>query len=181
MTHHAATHSHDGQIHADHFETIVSDYQQSLYRFAYSLARNSDQANDLVQQAFYIYAKKGGSLRDPSKVKSWLFTTLYREFLRHKRERTRLDSREPEQLESFVGASETDVSRSIDGKLAVDALQQVDPLYRAPLALFYLDDFSYREIAETLSIPIGTVMSRLSRGKSMLREVFQQKASTIAA
>lgn len=181
MTQPTLTPAHDGHTHADHFETIVSDYQQPLFRFAYSLARNSDQAHDLVQQAFYIYAKKGGSLRDPSKVKSWLFTTLYREFLRNKRERTRIDSREPEQLESIAGHSEPDVSQSIDGKLAVDALQEVDPLYRAPLALFYLNDLSYKEIADSLGIPIGTVMSRLSRGKSRLREVFQQKASAVAA
>ena len=67
------------------FEDIVSAYYQPLYRFGYSLAKNEHEAGDLVQQTFFIYAEKGDSLRDQSKVKSWLFTTLYREFLRHRR------------------------------------------------------------------------------------------------
>lgn len=174
------TYAHDGQVLADHFEQIVSDYQQSLYRFAYSLAKSTHEADDIVQQTFYIYASKGSSLRDPSKIKSWLFTTLYREFLRRKRDRNRLESRDPEILEAIAGSTETDVHRRLDAQLAVEALQEVDPTYRAPLALFYLNDLSYQEIANSLSIPIGTVMSRLSRGKSRLREVFQQKTSSAA-
>ena len=63
------------------FQNIVSNYYQPLYRFAYSLARNAEEASDLTQQTFLIWAKKGSSLKDKSKVKSWLFTTLYREFL----------------------------------------------------------------------------------------------------
>ena len=175
MTHIPHTHAHDGQVLAHHFENIVSDYQQPLYRFAYSLSKNTHDANDIVQQTFFIYASKGSSLRDKSKVKSWLFTTLYREFLRRKRDRNRLQISEPEVLETIAGATETDSHRHLDGRLAVEALQEVDAAYRAPLALFYLNDLSYKEIAETLSIPVGTVMSRLSRGKNRLREVFKQK------
>lgn len=159
----------------DSFETIVSAYYQPLYRFGYSLSRNEHEAGDLAQQTFYIYAEKGGSLRDPSKVKSWLFTTLYREFLRRRRKDQRMDRLEPEALERAGGSVEPGVRRSTDSNLALEALDEVDEVYRAPLTLFYLEDLAYKEIAETLEIPIGTVMSRLSRGKEQLREIFRRK------
>src|SRR3954466_10474147 len=67
------------------FEKLVELHYKSLYRFAFSLARNESEALDLTQQSFYIYARSGGQLRDKSKVKSWLFTTLHREYLARRR------------------------------------------------------------------------------------------------
>src|SRR6266571_3500892 len=66
---------------SDDFEQIVSQHYESLYRFAFSLARTEADACDLTQQTFYIWAAKGHQLQDRTKVKSWLFTTLHREFL----------------------------------------------------------------------------------------------------
>jgi RNA polymerase sigma factor (sigma-70 family) len=157
------------------FEDIVSAYYQPLYRFGYSLAKNEHEAGDLAQQTFFIYAEKGDALRDKSKVKSWLFTTLYREFLRRRRKDARMDHYEPELLENAGGSVEPHVRRSMDGNLAVEALAEVDAVYREPLSLFYLNDLSYKEIAEILDVPIGTIMSRLSRGKAQLREIFKRK------
>jgi RNA polymerase sigma factor (sigma-70 family) len=159
------------------FEEIVSAYYQPLYRFGYSLAKNEHEASDLAQQTFFIFAEKGSSLRDKSKVKSWLFTTLYREFLRRRRKDARMDHYEPELLENAGGSVEPHVRRSMDGNLAVEALAEVDAVYREPLSLFYLKDLSYKEIAEIMDVPIGTIMSRLSRGKAQLREIFKRKAS----
>ena len=62
------------------FETLVATYYQPLYKFAYSLTKSPDDAGDLTQQTFLIWAEKGHTLRDPSKAKSWLFTSPYREF-----------------------------------------------------------------------------------------------------
>ncbi|MFP4167136.1 MAG: RNA polymerase sigma factor [Opitutales bacterium] len=157
------------------FTEIVDAYYKPLYRFAYSLAKNEHDAGDLAQQTFFIYSEKGGSIRDASKIKSWLFTTLYREFLRRKRKNERMDHYEPELLESVGGAQETNVRRSLDGHLAVEALDEVDGVYREALSLFYLKDHSYKEIAEILDVPIGTIMSRLSRGKEQLRDIFKRK------
>jgi RNA polymerase sigma-70 factor (ECF subfamily) len=162
------------------FEKIVSDYYQPLYRFGYSLAKNEHEAGDLAQQTFFIYAEKGGSLREPSKVKSWLFTTLYREFLRRRRKDSRLDHYEPEMLEAAGGTVQPHVRRSLDANLAVEALEEVDEVYRLPLSLFYMKDLSYKEIAEILNVPIGTIMSRLSRGKAQLRDIFKRKESETA-
>lgn len=162
------------------FDEIVSAYYQPLYRFGYSLAKNEHEAGDLAQQTFFIYAEKGAALRDKSKVKSWLFTTLYREFLRHKRKHERMDHYEPEMLEVAGGTVEPHIRRSMDANLAVEALDEVDEVYRQPLALFYLKDLAYKEIAEILDVPIGTIMSRLSRGKAQLREIFKRKESETA-
>jgi len=162
------------------FEAIVSAYYQPLYRFGYSLAKNEHEAGDLAQQTFFIYAEKGANLRDPSKVKSWLFTTLYREFLRRRKKDARMDHFEPEMLEVAGGSVEPQVRRSLDGNLALEALAEVDEAYRNTLALFYIKDLSYKEIAETLDVPIGTIMSRLSRGKAQLRDIFKRKESETA-
>src|ERR1043166_6625006 len=67
------------------FESLVSRYYRGLYQFAFSLTRREADACDLTQQTFYVWAKKGHQLRDVTKVKTWLFTTLHREFLKSRR------------------------------------------------------------------------------------------------
>lgn len=152
------------------FIQLVDRFYPALYRFALSLARSEADACDLTQQTFYVWATKGSALREAEKAKSWLFTTLYREFLRGRRrgERmTALDTVDEAQVENATLAPEA-VS-SMDSEVVLMALQEVDEVYRAPLTLFYIEELSYQEIADVLEIPIGTVMSRLSRGKTQLR------------
>src|SRR5690606_22942155 len=101
---------------------------------------------------------------------------LYREFLRGRRRAehvTALEDLSP--IEADPAAPAVDVVTGLDAGLVVEALQEVEETYRAPLTLFYLQDFSYKEIAETLEVPIGTVMSRLSRGKAQLRAALARK------
>jgi RNA polymerase sigma factor (sigma-70 family) len=161
------------------FNEVVELYYQPLYRFAFSLSKHEDQASDLTQETFRTFARHGGELRDKSKAKSWLFTTLYREFLRNYNRSKRIDHYEPAVLETHLGGSvQSDVRRKYDANLALQALESVDELFREPLSLFYLEDLSYKEIAEVLELPIGTVMSRLSRGKAQLREVFLNASNT---
>lgn len=160
------------------FSQLVDTHYVSLYRFALSLARREADACDLVQQTFYIWATKGNTLRDSSKAKTWLFTTLYREFLRGRRREQRWQSIEELPLEhQNIAAEAVDHVRRLDANQVVNALQQVDEVFRAPLSLFYLEDLSYLDIAETLDVPIGTVMSRLSRGKTQLRARFAAQSA----
>lgn len=162
------------------FEDIVRDYYQPLYRFGYSLAKTEHEAKDLVQQTFCTYAEKGDSLRDPSKIKPWLFTTLYRDFIDRIRKNKRVDHYEPEVLEATAGSTESQARRAADGSRILESLEKVDTNYRQPLTLFYIQDMSYKEIAELLELPIGTVMSRLSRGKAQLRDIFEGTANQTA-
>jgi len=159
------------------FTQLVDANYASLYRFALSLARNQADACDLTQQTFFIWATKGQALRDASKAKSWLFTTLYREFLRGRRRDSRataLEDLPPE--EADPPAPEVDLVAALDAGTVVEALQAVDEVFRAPLTLFYLEELTYQEIAEALDVPIGTVMSRLSRGKAQLRAILAERA-----
>jgi RNA polymerase sigma-70 factor (ECF subfamily) len=160
------------------FENIVNAHYEPLYRFALSLAHSEADAGDLVQQTFYRWAAKGDQLRDKSKVKSWLFTTLHREFLGQRRHEDKFPKVEISSLaEDGVELSVDSPSpeKQLDGASVMAALQKLDETYRAPLALFYLEEHSYRDIAEILEIPIGTVMSRISRGKQLLRKTVLEK------
>jgi RNA polymerase sigma-70 factor (ECF subfamily) len=162
----------------DNFTLLVDRYYASLYRFALSLARNSADACDLTQQTFYVWAAKGHTLRDAAKAKTWLFTTLYREFLRGRRRDVRVTSIEDlPPGESDIADEEIDRVRRLDGAQILQALGEIPEAFRAPLTLFYLEDLSYSEIAETLGVPVGTVMSRLSRGKDQLRSALAAQAT----
>ncbi len=161
------------------FAELVDAHYQALFRFGISLTRDSDRAADLVQETFCIWAAKGSQLRDRSKAKTWLFTTLHREFLGQRRRASRF-SDEPldEETSDGFAAPEGDAERQMDGQRALELLGALDEVYRAPLALFYLQQHSYKEIAEILDIPIGTVMSRLSRGKDILRRRMTDEPSS---
>lgn len=160
------------------FEQLVDTHYQPLYRFAYSLAKNPDGAADLVQQTFCIWAQKGHQLKDRTKAKTWLFTTLFREHLAQNRRSSRYSDSDIDEIEYQLPAHEEDSGRLLDGKRAVRLLGQLEENFRAPLTLFYLQQHSYKEIAEILDVPIGTVMSRISRGKKQLREKMQSEPSS---
>jgi RNA polymerase sigma factor (sigma-70 family) len=152
-------------------QAIVSEYYAGLYRFGLSLAKNESEAADLTQEAFLILAKHEKQIREPERIKTWLFTTLRREFFRKIRTRKAHPEVEFQPEEHEISGIESDALRSIDGKTAVEALAQIEESYRSTVELFYLGDLSYKEISATLGVPIGTVMSRLSRGKEQLRRV----------
>jgi RNA polymerase sigma-70 factor (ECF subfamily) len=156
-------------MQADNFEEVVSQYYEALYKFAMSLTGAEADACDLTQQTFYIWATKGQQLRDGAKVKSWLFTTLYREFLRGRRKTVRFQQVELSE-EQLPVISPTMVNE-LDAATVVRLLAQLGEPYRAAVSLFYLEERSYKEIAETLEVPIGTVRSRLSRGLEQLQEL----------
>jgi RNA polymerase sigma-70 factor (ECF subfamily) len=150
------------------FAALVESHYSGLFRFALSLSRDESNAADLTQQTFLKWARHGHQLRDRSKAKTWLFTTLHREFLAVCR-KTR-DFAGEKELENLP-ARRVEVPNQIDGKAAVAALAELDETFRAPVAMFYLEDMTYAEISECLEIPIGTVMSRLSRGRERLRKI----------
>jgi len=154
----------------EEFETLVDSHYQGLFRFGLSLTKDPDRAADLVQQVFCTWAEKGHQLVDRSKAKSWLFTTLYREFLGEARRARRFPEEDIEAARhAALGAETFDQERHLDGQRAIELLGGLEESFRAPLTLFYLQQHSYKEIAGILDVPIGTVMSRISRGKEQLR------------
>jgi RNA polymerase sigma factor (sigma-70 family) len=163
------------------FEELVSLYYQPLYQFAFSLTRAQADASDLTQQTFYIWATKGAQLRDRSKVKSWLFTTLHREFLNAQRRHTRFPHLELDAAGEELPAVPPGALDALDTAKVLEALARVDEPYRAPGALFYLQDCAYRDIAEILEVPVGTVKSRLSRGLAQLQAILLQRPAKPAS
>ena len=157
------------------FEEIVSRHYESLYRFAYSLTQREADACDLTQETFQQLGAKAHQLRDAAKAKSWLFTTLYRAFIDARRRQARHPHVEAGAVDHELPVVEPDAPNRIDAAAAREALLRIDEIYRAPLTLFHLEDHSYAEIAGILDIPIGTVMSRLSRGRALLRELLEDR------
>ncbi len=153
------------------FERIVEAHYENLYRFAFSLSQNQNDASDLVQQTFSIYARKGHQLREPEKIKSWLFTTLRREYLATARRANRFVDEPVDDTKASELTEDRISNLDIDSVLA--ALGSLPLEYREPLTLYYLKEHSYREIADILDVPIGTVMSRLSRAKAKLRALLE--------
>lgn len=160
---------------SDTFQHLVDDHYEGLYRFAYSLAKNEHEASDLTQQTYLTYATKKHTIRDENKVKSWLFTTLYREFLTLRRKQQKFSLQEEEELERSMPTTPPETMHPLDADSTLDLLAQINETYRIPLTLFYLKDHSYKEIASILDIPIGTVMSRIARGKTELRALLARK------
>ena len=149
-------------------ERVVSELYAPVYRFALALADSETEAADLTQETFLVLCRQHEQVREPDKIKSWLFTTLRRTFLRMRRRRqARAEmelnpKHEPPTVDS-AGA------RAADAGAILSALSELEEGHRTVLELFYLAELSYKEISAALKIPVGTVMSRLSRGKERLR------------
>src|SRR5215471_18792074 len=118
------------------FEGVVARYYEPLYQFAFSLTRTEADACDLTQQTFYVWAAKGHQLRDASKVKTWLFSTLHHEFLKSRRRTTRFPHYELEQMDHKLPTIAPAMVDQLDAVSVVEAMSRVDDLYQAPLALF---------------------------------------------
>ncbi|HTL59981.1 MAG TPA: RNA polymerase sigma factor [Candidatus Limnocylindrales bacterium] len=153
------------------FEDIVEEYYRPLYQFAFSLTHSKADAWDLVQQTFYIWRIKGDQLRQPSKVRAWLFTTLHRAFLQGKRREIRFPQYELDSVDSELPSVAPDAANRLDSAEVMVALDKIDEVFRAPLALFYLEDYPYKEIALILQVPLGTVKSRIARGIAQLQRL----------
>jgi RNA polymerase sigma factor (sigma-70 family) len=152
------------------YDRAVEEFYQPLYKFAFGLAGNESDAADLTQETYQVLLTKGGQIRDGGKLKSWLFTTLYRKFLMQHRHQTRFPEVQVESADWELPTVDPKVNDHLDAQAVLAALHGLEEKYRAPLVLHYLEEHSYREIATILGVPVGTIMSRLSRGKEILRQ-----------
>jgi len=147
---------------------LVADYHQAVYRYAFRLSGSVTEAEDLTQEVFLIAHRKGGQIRSEQSVRSWLFAVLRNCFLKAKQKRRPVPA-------ASLKLNIDSIPEEVPGDEAIDrerlqmALDQLPPNYRVALVMFYFEDRSYREIAEELDLPIGTVMSRLARAKAHLR------------
>ena len=147
---------------------LVDEYYVRLYRFAYRLSGSSADAEDLTQQTFLTAQNSLHQLREPEHAKAWMFTIMRNTYLKGRRRQKQ------NQIISLESAPEPSEMGDEAADLRMEELQSVlDELpdeFNEPLILFYFQEFSYKEIAEILEVPLGTVMSRLARGKKHLRK-----------
>lgn len=156
------------------FDRLVEQHYAALYRFAFSLAGNESDAGDLVQETYYTLLSKAAGITDPTKVKTWLFTTLYRFFLGRRKHLVRFPHHEVSEVETDLPGVPPELGPA-DWQKVTDALTCLDEVFRAPVALFYFNDYSYPEIAQILEVPLGTVKSRISRGIALLQRVMIER------
>ena len=148
---------------------LIDEHYQGLYRYAYRLSGSAADAEDLTQEAFRKAINKLPQLRDPTRAKAWLFRILRNAYLHRIRDEKR------QRLVPLDGVAELPERNgaeppAIDPAAVQAALDELDETFRTPLILFYFEDFSYRDIAEQMELPIGTVMSRLARAKAHLKQ-----------
>lgn len=148
-------------------QQLIADHHQRLYRYAFRLTGSAADAEDITQQTYLIAQQRLDQLRDEAKAGAWLTAILRTTFLKSVRRQRPVDasSMELDVTEIPSQAAEDPV----DQELLQSALSSLSDDYRLVLLMFYFEQASYREIAERLELPIGTVMSRLSRAKSRLR------------
>ncbi|UVJ42354.1 sigma-70 family RNA polymerase sigma factor [Pseudomonas sp. LS1212] len=140
-----------------------------LRRFALSLTRETSSADDLVQNCLERALSRWRGKRPEGDLRAWLFSILYRQFL----DAHRRAGRYARMLEFFTGREEhqPSVERSVIAQTTLQAFEQLNAEQRALLYWVSVEGLSYKEIAEILEVPIGTVMSRLSRARQALRQL----------
>lgn len=160
--------SSQSQNNSEELTLLVEQHYQLLFRYAYRLSGDRADAEDLTQQTYLIAQKKLSQLRDLSLARSWLCTILRNLFLKNVTQKIR-----PASLNQSIElvAEEVVVPELTSNELQC-ALNELPEDFRIPLLMFYFEERSYKEISLDLSIPIGTVMSRLARAKSYLQERF---------
>jgi RNA polymerase sigma-70 factor (ECF subfamily) len=153
---------------------LIREHAGPLYRYAFRLAGQASDAEDLVQQTFLIAQQKLHQLRENERAAAWLFAVLRSCFLKARRKpqaQTLSGSGEDafplDELVEQAGGDATDAW--LDREALQLALSELPDEFKIIVLMFYFEELSYKEIAEQLEIPIGTVMSRLSRGKAHLR------------
>jgi RNA polymerase sigma-70 factor, ECF subfamily len=162
------------------FEELAMPLFDQLYNFAHWLAQDRTEAEDLVQET-YVKALKGfSSFRPGTNFRAWMYRILRNTFLTSRTglkvtAAVPLDSDDSPELPAGPETPETILIEHSQHQLLQTAIESLPVHFREVLLLCEVEEMSYQEIAETLSIPMGTVMSRLSRARKALRESLQHK------
>ena len=162
------------QVVAITVESLIRDHHAALYRYAYRLSGSAVEAEDIVQQTFMVVCRKLDQVRDPQHVSAWLYAVLRSCFLKSRR---KPQPQTVGNLEINLDQlpERSPVPESIDRDQLQLALDELPEEYKLVVLMFYFEHCSYKQIAERLNLPIGTVMSRLARGKARLRSRLDER------
>lgn len=175
------------------FERDAMQYARQLYSAAMRMTRNPADAEDLVQETFLKAFRAYDSFEEGTNLKAWLYRILTNTYIN----KYRKESRRPSEVdlgavedlylyrrigsEESAEAARTTEDRVLDGLVESDikaAVESIPENFRIPVLLADLEGFSYKEIAEILDVPIGTVMSRLHRGRKAMQKMLWEYAQT---
>ena len=148
---------------------LIDAHYEALYRYAYRLSGSSADAEDLTQETFGKALGRLGQLREPERARAWLFRITRNLYLHKVRDQKRHRVVPLDAVGDLPGRPADDDVPAIEPAKLQQALDELDETFRTPIILFYFEEFSYRDIAEQMELPIGTVMSRLARAKAYLR------------
>jgi RNA polymerase sigma-70 factor (ECF subfamily) len=165
------------------FQKLIRRHIQYLYNVALRYTANRYDAEEIVQETLLVAFRKFGQLKDEAKIKGWLFTILRNIYLKSVKN-NKFSSSEYDDGRDYLDVLETaveqiDLQAAYEKKVETEQVQallsKLPEKYKSPLILYYMEDMSYQQIGDTLGLPIGTVMSRLSRGKQVLKkEILRQ-------
>jgi RNA polymerase sigma factor (sigma-70 family) len=163
-------------VGGDHaaFRTIVEAYQHKALSLAQRIVKDRSVAEDAVQDAFIRMYRSIASFRGDSQFSTWVYRIVYTtclNILRAQRRAPILDPLDEEAPPSWVEPEIFDqLDRSMIEEVLQDELQKMSPTYAAVMDLFYVKECSYEEIVRVTGMPLGTVKTRLNRGRAILRD-----------
>ena len=165
------------------YEALITRYQQPVYNLVYRLMADPADSSDVVQEVFLKVFRSISSFRGNSSLKTWIYRIAVNEaynqrrwFSRHKRKEIGLEIEDEgvqplQEVLSDPGRSPFDLAAGRETRALVEAaLTEVNPAFRAAVVLRDMEDMNYEEIAEVLQISIGTVKSRILRGREAVRK-----------
>jgi len=169
------------------YEELLARYQQPVYNITYRLLGDQSDACDVVQEVFLKIFRSVGAFRERSSLKTWIYRIAVNEahnhrrwFSRHRNREVSID-RETEHQHAYdstadSGPSPFDYALDRETRMMIEqALTEVSPVFRTAVVLRDLEDLSYEEIAEILQVSLGTVKSRILRGREALRRALSQR------
>ena len=163
-----------------HFESLTLPHRNALYQAARSLTNNSAAAEDAVQEAYLQGWKSFHRFEPGTNVRAWMFAILFN-VIRHERRKWTFRIHFPDTSEIFERTLryEPPVPQELDDEEILAAIREIPQKYAEVLMMADVQEFAYKDIHQALHIPMGTVMSRLSRGRQLLRVKLAGRAAEL--
>ncbi len=166
------------------FKKLIYLHMRLLYNMALKYCGNDFDAEDIVQETYWMAFNKFHQLRDKTKCKPWLLTILRNNFLKsYHKKKTRQKLQKTDYI-NFLEASllvnnpENILVKASNRQTILKAMDQLPEKYKEVLLLYYMDEMLYKDIANILDIPIGTVMSRLTRARGSLKVILLKQMNS---
>ncbi|HET9392049.1 MAG TPA: sigma-70 family RNA polymerase sigma factor [Candidatus Rubrimentiphilum sp.] len=161
------------------FGTLVERYDRAVYHLAYRTLRDSEEARDVAQEAFFKAYRSLRTFRPGAKFSTWIFSIAYHACCDRLNRRKRYSNEElPDRADPGAGPEQQAIAGDEARRLRA-AIAQLPEKYRTVITLYHLQGSQYDEIAQVLEIPIGTVKTHLFRAKEQLRRMLNQAATGV--